>query len=222
VRRYWILVATVFALILTTYLLAEALHAAVLTDPASSLSDGGWAAAALGVLLLVGDQFVPVPSSLVMISLGAIYGVPAGIALSLTGRVGMAAAGFAVGRAGGPLLKRLVSERDRAVADAMLRRRGVLAVLLSRPLPLLAETVAVMAGASSLRWSRVLPAAAIGSLPEVVAYSLAGAIAPGFDNAALIWGSFIALAVAFWFLDRRISRAAPGSDGAALVDGPAS
>jgi uncharacterized membrane protein YdjX (TVP38/TMEM64 family) len=104
----------------------------------------------------------------------------------------------------------------------MLRRRGVLAVLLSRPLPLLAETVAVMAGASSLRWSRVLPAAAIGSLPEVVAYSLAGAIAPGFDNAALIWGSFIALAVAFWFLDRRISRAAPGSDGAALVDGPAS
>jgi hypothetical protein len=89
--------------------------------------------------------------------------------------------------------------RRRAAARAGGRRRrvgargcfapplGALAVLASRPLPLLAETVAIVAGASSLRWSRAMLAAALGSLPEAVAYSLAGSIAPTFENAGVIW-----------------------------------
>jgi uncharacterized membrane protein YdjX (TVP38/TMEM64 family) len=70
-------------------------------------------------------------------------------------------------------------------------------VLVSRPLPLLAETVAIVAGTSSLPWSRALLAAALGSLPEAVAYSLAGSIAPTFDNFGLIWGLFVVIAAGF-------------------------
>jgi uncharacterized membrane protein YdjX (TVP38/TMEM64 family) len=205
-KRYWMFAATLLALFLTSYLLVEALDVSVLTDPRASLNGAGWAGAALGVSLLVADQFLPVPSSLVMISLGALYGAPAGIVLSLTGRVGMAAAGFAVGRAGGPLLERIVFDRERARADALLRRWGALAVLVSRPVPLVAETVAIAAGASPLRWTRVLAAAALGSLPEAVAYSLAGSIAPSFENAGLIWGSFFVIAASFWLLGRWIDR----------------
>jgi uncharacterized membrane protein YdjX (TVP38/TMEM64 family) len=205
-KRYWMLAASVLALFLTTYLLVEALGVSLLTDPRASLHGAGWAGAALGVSLLVADEFLPVPSSLVMISLGALYGAPAGIVLSLTGRVGMAAAGFAVGRAGGPLLERLISDRERARADALLRRWGTLAVLISRPVPLVAETVAIAAGASLMRWTRVLAAAALGSLPEAVAYSLAGAIAPSFENAGLIWGSFFVIAASFWLVGRWIDR----------------
>jgi uncharacterized membrane protein YdjX (TVP38/TMEM64 family) len=206
VKRYWTIAATILTLFLTTYLLVEALDVGILTDPRTSLRAAGWAGAVLGVFLLVADQFVPVASSLVMISLGALYGAPAGIALAVAGRVGMAAAGFAVGRAGGPLLERFVSADERARADALLRRWGALAVLVSRPLPLLAETVAIVAGASPLRWSRALLAAALGSLPEAVAYSLAGSIAPSLENAGLIWGSFAVVAGGFWLLGRRIER----------------
>lgn len=205
-KRYWMLAATILALFLTTYLLVEALDVGLFTDPRSSLRHAGWAGAALGVSLLVADQFLPIPSSLVMISLGALYGAPAGIVLALTGRVGMAAAGFAVGRAGGPLLERVISDREQARADALLRRWGALAVLVSRPVPLVAETVAIAAGASPLRWSRALPAAALGSLPEAVAYSLAGSIAPSFENAGLIWGSFLLIASGFWLLGHWINR----------------
>jgi uncharacterized membrane protein YdjX (TVP38/TMEM64 family) len=206
VKRYWTIAATILALFLTTYLLVEALDVRVLTDPRPSLRDAGWAGAVLGVFLLVADQFLPIPSSLVMVSLGALYGAPTAIVLALAGRVGMMTAGFAVGRAGGPLLERVVSVDEWARADALLRRWGALAVLASRPLPLLAETVAIVAGASSLRWSRALLAAALGSLPEAVAYSLAGSIAPTFENAGVIWGSFIVIAGGFWLVGRWIDR----------------
>jgi uncharacterized membrane protein YdjX (TVP38/TMEM64 family) len=206
VKRYWTVAATILALFLTTYLLVEALDVPLLTDPRPSLRDAGWAGAALGVFLLVADQFLPIPSSLVMVSLGALYGAPAAIVLALAGRVGMMAAGFAVGRAGGPLLERVVSVDEWARADGLLRRWGALAVLASRPLPLLAETVAIAAGASSLRWSRAMLAAALGSLPEAVAYSLAGSIAPTFENAGVIWGSFIVIAGGFWLAGRWIDR----------------
>jgi uncharacterized membrane protein YdjX (TVP38/TMEM64 family) len=206
VKRFWLIAATILALFLTTYLFVEAFDVGVLTDPRGSLREPSWATAMLGVSLLVADQFIPIPSSLVMISLGALYGVPAGIALSLAGRVGMAAAGFAVGRAGGPLLERMISRDEAARADAFLARWGTLAILVSRPVPLLAETVAIVAGTSRLRWSHALGAAALGSLPEAVAYSLAGAVAPSFENAGLIWGSFLVIAGGFWFLGRWIDR----------------
>ena len=207
-KRYWTIAATILALFLTSYLLVDALDVGFLSDPRTSLRSAGWAGAALGVFLLVADQFLPVPSSLVMLSLGALYGAPLAIILSLAGRVGMAAAGFAVGRAGGPLLERVISKEERARADALLLRWGALAVLVSRPVPLLAETVAIVAGASAMRWSTALLAAALGSLPEAVAYSLAGSIAPSLENAGLIWGSFLLIAGAFWLLGRRIERGA--------------
>jgi uncharacterized membrane protein YdjX (TVP38/TMEM64 family) len=208
VKRYWLLMATIVALFLTTYLLVEALGVRPLTDPAPWLRGGGLAGAALGVLLLIADQFIPVPSSLVMISLGAMYGAPAGIVLSLVGRVGMAAAGFAIGRAGGPLLDRMIPTQERGRVDSMLRRWGALAVLVSRPIPLLAETVAIMAGASTLRWGAAMLAATIGSAPEAIAYGLAGSMGPSFENVAIIWGSFLLLAGGFWLLGRRIDRRA--------------
>jgi uncharacterized membrane protein YdjX (TVP38/TMEM64 family) len=212
VKRHCLIAATLLTLFLTTYLLVEALHVGLLVDPQKSLPEPRWAAGAIGVSLLVADQFVPVASSLVMISLGALYGVGGGIALSLIGRTGMMAAGFGVGRAGGPLLDRLCSAAERARADAFFARRGALAILISRPVPLLAETVAIVAGTSRMRWSRALLAAALGSLPEAVAYSLAGAVSPSFENAAMIWGSFLVVAGGFWFLGRWIERRAAASD----------
>jgi uncharacterized membrane protein YdjX (TVP38/TMEM64 family) len=160
----------------------------------------------VGVGLLIADQLVPVPSSLVMISLGALYGAPAAIMLALAGRLGMTATGFAIGRAGGPLCARVISADERAHADALLGRWGALAVLVSRPVPLLAETVAIAAGASSLGWGRTMLAAALGSLPEVVAYSLAGSIAPNVSSAVLIWSSLLVLAGGSWWLGRRLER----------------
>ena len=206
-RRYWTVAGGVLAVFLTTYLLVVALDIRFLEEPA--LADGPFAAV-LGVGLLVADQFVPVGSSVVMLSLGAIYGAAAGIALALLGRVGMAAVRFAVGRRSEGLLARLVAPAEQECANNLLQRHGAVAILVSRPVPLLSETIVLLAGASKLGWGRAMLAALVGSAPEAVAYSLAGAIAPSYENAGVIWASFLLLAVGFWFAGRLIERRSEG------------
>jgi hypothetical protein len=51
-------------------------------------------------------------------------------------------------------LERLVTAEERARANRLLERWGTLAIVVTRPIPLLAETVAIMAGASPLGWGR--------------------------------------------------------------------
>jgi uncharacterized membrane protein YdjX (TVP38/TMEM64 family) len=206
--RYWALAGGLVSFFLTGYLLAEAFDVGFLTDPAL---ETGVAGAVLGVALLVADAFLPVASSLVMISLGAIYGAPIGAALALFGRVGMAVACFALGRGGSRAIERLVSSSERARSDQLLHRWGGLAVVFSRPVPLLAETIAILAGASRLGWGRFLVAAVAGSLPEAMVYAIAGAKAASFQNAAAIWTSLLVVAGAFWLFARAMDKRAPRS-----------
>src|SRR5690606_9981872 len=114
--------------------------------------------------LLVVDVFVPVPSSFVMVAHGALFGPWLGTLLSVAGSVGAVLLAYAVGRAGGPLVERLASAEEKARADRLVRRWGAVAVALSRPVPLLAETVAILAGASGIGWLRAALAALAGSL----------------------------------------------------------
>lgn len=201
--RYWAIAAGLAAFFLTGFLLADAFDVAVLAEPALHDHVAG---GLLGVALLVADAALPVASSLVMISLGALYGAALGALLALVGRVGMAALAFALGRRGGRLLGPLVSSDERARAERLLERWGALAILFSRPVPLLAETVAILAGASPLGWTPALAAAAAGSLPEVVVYAVAGATAASPHSAAAIWASLLVLGGGFWAVGRSLQK----------------
>lgn len=192
------------AFFLAAFGIMSALHVPFLEDP-SVWMDGrnAAAAAAVGVGLLIADVFLPVPSSLVMIAHGAIFGVATGTLLSLAGSVGATLFGFAVGRRGGGLIARLVSDAEKARADALLRKWGALAILITRPIPLLAETVAILAGASPMGWGRMTLAAVAGSAPAALLYALTGASVKGFDNTFLMFGAVLAIAGLFWAIAKK-------------------
>lgn len=156
--------------------------------------------AGIGVGLLIIDVLLPVPSSLIMTGHGAAFGWPLGTALSLVGGVGAAIVAFWIGRRGGPLLERLVGADERAKADALLAKWGVLAIILSRPLPMLAETVALLAGASPMRWRTILTGALLGNLPPALLYAITGATAASLESSFLIFGLVIAVAGLFWWV----------------------
>src|SRR6185436_9370770 len=143
------------ACFLMLFFIIEALGVPLLVDPTPWLSHGGVFAAIFGVGLLIADVVLPVPSSLVMVAHGALFGVAMGTFLSLLGSVGAALFGFALGRRGGRVLERLVTPAERARADYLLARWGALAIIVTRPVPLLAETVAIMAGASRMSWPMI-------------------------------------------------------------------
>jgi uncharacterized membrane protein YdjX (TVP38/TMEM64 family) len=203
-RRYWAVAGSILALLLALFLLVEGLGVPLLTDPSPWLERGGALAALVGVGLLVVDVALPVPSSLVMVAHGALFGVVIGTLLSAVGSTGAALAGFSFGRRGGPLLARLVGPEERARADRLLARWGTLAIIATRPVPLLAETTAIMAGASPLGWRRVALAAFAGSVPGALLYALTGAAAASFQNGALVFGLVLLVAGAFWLVGRRM------------------
>ncbi|MFN3197512.1 MAG: TVP38/TMEM64 family protein [Bradymonadia bacterium] len=172
----------------------------------------GAGAALIGVVLLVVDVLLPVPSSVVMLAHGALFGVVGGTALSLVGSTLAGAVAFWLGRRGGPLLQRLVSESDRARADALLARYGLVALVITRPVPMIAETLAILAGTSSLRAGPAVLAMALGSIPAAALYAVTGATAARLDNMLWIFALVMVIAGGFWWVARRAAlKSAPRS-----------
>lgn len=199
-----------FGLIVFFLLLFGLAHVAGLTvlteDPAPWMT-GGVGAGVAGVGLLVIDVLLPVPSSAVMLLHGALFGAVLGTALSVVGSVGATLVAFAIGRRGGPLMARLVSEGERRRADALFQRWGVLAIVVSRPMPLLAETVAILAGTTALSWPRALTAAVVGCLPAAVVYGVVGASVATLESGVVTFVAVMAVAAITWWVGRRVERA---------------
>lgn len=199
-KRYWMVTGAMIGFFLATFGVMEALHVNFMQDPTAWMSgQTKWVAASVGVGLLIADVFLPIPSSLIMIAHGALFGIPMGAALSLLGAMGATWLGFGLGRRGGQTLSRLVTDKEKMRADALLKKWGAMAILITRPIPLLAETVAILAGASPMRWGIMSIAAFAGSIPEAFLYAVTGATAKGFGSSALMFGAVITIAGIFWF-----------------------
>ena len=137
----------------------------------------GLPAAAVVVGLLALDIFIPVPSSIIMILSGAAFGVVWGSLLAFAGSIGGEWLGFELARKYG------TSVSQRFIGDASERRRlndilmthGAVAIVVTRALPVVMETMSIVAGLSRMRRSTFLIASAIGTAPIVVVYAYAGA-----------------------------------------------
>jgi uncharacterized membrane protein YdjX (TVP38/TMEM64 family) len=205
VRRYWLLTLALLTALLLIFAAAHTLKIPLLEAPDRLLAPGGVAAASISVGLLVADVILPIPSSVILVANGALFGVVGGTALSLLGSVGSAALGFFLGRRGSGLIERLATPAEKARADALLARWGALAVVVTRPIPLLAETTAILAGASPMGWGRMLAASVAGALPASLLYALTGATTHRFSHGALAFAVVLALAGVFYWLGRRAS-----------------
>ena len=117
--------------------LAEAFHVRLLVDPVDLIGARGLAAW-VGVGLLVADIVLPVPSSVVLLAHGALFGVIPGAALSLLGRTGNAVVGVLIGRSAGNLLSRRSRRRtatDSGKGAQLVGRWGLAPVVFTRPIP---------------------------------------------------------------------------------------
>lgn len=132
-------------------------------------------AALLGMGLLLADIFLPTPSSLIMIANGALFGLWMGAVLSLLGSLGATLLGYGLGAWGQVALNRWLGPGALAAGKRLLDRYGMLAVMVTRPIPLLAETVAVVAGTAGMSFRKVLAGSIAGLLPTVAIYAWAGA-----------------------------------------------
>ncbi|MBG0568417.1 VTT domain-containing protein [Actinoplanes aureus] len=197
--RIWMLVAVVVAMLLMVFLIVDLAGVPLVTDPRPVLGTVSVAAAAIGVGLLVADAVLPVPSSVVMVALGATFGLAAGAALALLGGLG----GFAVGYVLGWRSRKLLVTGTTRPAG-LVRRWGLLAVVVSRPLPLVAETVAYTAGALGMRPVATFAAAAAGTAGPAVAFSYAGWRGATAGDGFVVFGAVAVATLLCWVLGRSL------------------
>jgi len=141
------------------------------------MAHAGPGSAAVLVALLAADIFLPVPSSLVMVLSGAAFGVLWGSIFSLIGSIGGEWLGFElVRRYGTRASRRIVGDEDLVKMRAMMARHGAAAVFITRALPVVMETMSVVAGLSRMSRRSFLIASLAGTLPVAVVYAYAGAV----------------------------------------------
>ena len=112
---------------------------------------------------------------------------------------------FALGRRSNTALTSTVDPGDVPRGAAMVRRWGVLAIVASRPVPLMAEIVAVSAGAFGMRPASALAAAVAGSIGPAAAFSYAGWRGASTADGAVVFTVVAVVSALCWAAGRRLS-----------------
>jgi uncharacterized membrane protein YdjX (TVP38/TMEM64 family) len=179
-------------------------------------SDVALVAAAIAAFTLGGLVMAPVT---LIIGVTAIVFSPMPAALvSLGGCLISAALGYGIGaKIGRNQVRRLAGRRLKRLNQRMAKR-GILASVLIRNLPLAPFTIVnVLAGASRIKFSDYMIGTGIGMLPGIVAISifadrLAAAVHhPDWQNIMVVTVVVIALGLGFWWLHHRLFGPKPAS-----------
>jgi len=161
----------------------------------------GLVAAVLGLLLAV-DILLPIPSSLVSTACGLFVGIIGGTLVSWAGMTLSCAAGFWLARSGRPAVRRLMGERELERLQVLSARFGDWAIIICRPVPVLAEAAVLLAGMSGMRPGRFLLLTALANLGISAVYATVGALAATVNSFLVAFAAAILLPLAAMLLSR--------------------
>lgn len=207
-KRWVVLLVGVATFVIATKLLVEDVLGLSLEGVTSAWLDAaGPGSAAAIVMLLAIDVFLPVPSSLVMVLSGAAFGVFWGAVLSLVGSIGGEWLGFElVRRYGRRASSAMVGDDELARLESFFERYGTAAVVMTRPLPIVMETMSVVAGLSRMTRTTFLTASFVGTAPVVFIYAYAGAKSRDVGNLVPAAVMLVAVAGVGWLIYRSMSK----------------
>jgi uncharacterized membrane protein YdjX (TVP38/TMEM64 family) len=144
------------------------------------LSFGAWAPIISAFLMVLQALVLPVPSFVLTLANGLLFGTVWGALLSWSSAMVAAVLCYYISRLfGRPLVEKLVGERSLELTDRFFQRYGKHAVLIARLIPGISfDVVSYAAGLSSIGlWGFVL-ATGIGQMPGTIVFSLLGETVP--------------------------------------------
>ncbi|MEU7353717.1 TVP38/TMEM64 family protein [Streptomyces albidoflavus] len=146
------------------------------------------------------------PGSVLTASAGALFGLAVGAGAVLVGATAGAALSFGLARwLGRPVVARYAGSGRLARLDAFLTRRGFVAVLLVRLVPLFPFSVINYgAGVAGVRSSSYVTATALGIIPGTLVYTgLGGSLGdPGSPGLWIALGALLVLSAGGWWAAR--------------------
>ncbi len=204
--RFWMFTVMLVLGMLLLFFVGQAMELPVLAEDTSFLlSQKKWVAGAAGVGLLVVDVIAPVPSSIVMLVNGMLFGAVGGTLLSVAGGFGAASIGFWIGTRGESVGQRWMGAAALARANAFFQRHGMVAVIVSRPVPILAEAITIIAGLARMSGRKFTLAVLLGLIPTAMIYAVAGAYALNVRSGIYVFLAVLTLAGVVWLWGKRMT-----------------
>lgn len=205
-NKYLYIFFSLALFVLLSFSLVQLLDIRFLSDPSYLLEKGGIWSAILGIVFLSADIFLPIPSSIIMIANGAIFGFYVGVALSLVGMVLSNLIGFYMGLKLKNWVEKTLQPEELEVGRNFIQKWGLVAIILTRAVPILSESVIIVAGTSGLPLRKVILPIILGLIPSVVLYALTGAYAMTFDNTIYSFLLVLFLSGIFWLITLQLEK----------------
>ena len=145
-----------------------------------------------GIALLLADLLLPIPGTIVMSALGAVYGFWLGGLLASVGSMLAGILGYGVGHFfDEKTAVKWLGKRDFEKGRVLFRGKGAWVVAMSRALLILPEVFACMAGLLRMPFKKFLIALACGSVPMGFLFSWIGTLGRDYPS----WGLAFSLGV---------------------------
>ncbi|UKK84068.1 VTT domain-containing protein [Sphingopyxis sp. BSN-002] len=195
----WLVIAALLMLVIGLPLIFRDQFMAASDAILAAADEQPVAAAAFIIAALTLDLFLPVPNGVTNTLAGAAFGFPLGTLVIWLGLMGASLAGYSFGRwAARPLAKRLLGADDVEKAHSLAERAGPIALILSRPVPVLAEIMSIAAGVAGMSFARFALVMALANLGVAALFAAIGAAAVEQASAELLMLGAVGLPLFFW------------------------
>ena len=133
---------------------------------------------AIITIILLADLFIAVPTLTVTILAGYFLGHFYGFIFALSGVSLAGIIGYILSRYyGNKLLKLIIKDQTKQEESmSIFKKHGFMMILLSRAMPIIPETTAVLSGISRMHFSKFISAWMISSIPYVFIATYAGSV----------------------------------------------
>jgi uncharacterized membrane protein YdjX (TVP38/TMEM64 family) len=150
--------------------------------------------------VLVSDIVLPVPSSVVMYLNGLFLGALGGLSLSMVSVVCSALIGYFIGRGSSAVLR---SKPDQ-VSGNILKKYGYLAILITRGIPVLSESVCIVCGYNRYDLKRYMLWNFLGYIPVCAVYAYAGSVSGSKEQFLLSFGASVLVSGVLWLFGKKL------------------
>lgn len=207
----WVLLSGIFvAVIVVPFLLFAQPIEAWIHQWLGSAADHQLLTALILGILLASDVVLPIPSSLVSTTAGALHGLWPGTLISTFGMNLSCTIGYGLGAsAGRRLANRLIGPANLTQCEALQHRVGDWIIVVARSIPVLAEASTFYAGMGRMRLGRFIGLSALSNLGISLVYAAIGASVVQFSSFFLAFGTAILCPVVAMLLASKLNLSRP-------------
>jgi len=149
----------------------------------------------LSLAILISDILIPIPSSIIMYLNGYVLGCFIGGFISLFSVMTGSIIGYMIGGFTSLGIKQIQKDSG---ANSLFRRYGLLAIIITRGIPILSESVCMLCGFNKVSFKDYFLYNLIGYIPVCWTYAYFGSIGLQKNIFFITFGVSIVISISFW------------------------